>query len=304
MERLECDRMFVAVMEVGSFAAAAQRLSTSNGQASKLISRLEQELGVQLFKRTTRALVATEIGRAYYERVKRLLGEYDALNDDIRNTSESPSGTVRISAPVTFGVMQLSMLLSVFAKRYPQIELDVNFSDRLVNVVDDGFDLALRIGNLTDSSLIARKLCDIALIHVASPDYLQQHGALQHWQELVQHECIIDTNLRDPFIWPFFDKNHIRHDYAVNGRLKFSNAEVCLNAACAGLGIARLPLFVAADALRSKRVVSVLTDFELPILGLYALYPPAKHLARKSRVVIDFLVDALSGQPTWSKKDH
>ena len=293
--------MFVAVMEAGSFAGAAQRLATSNGQASKRISRLEQELGVQLFKRSTRALAATEIGRAYYERVKRLLDDYDTLNDDIRNTSDSPSGKVRISAPVTFGSMQLATHLIAFAKQYPSIELDVSFSDRLVNVVDDGFDLALRIGNLSDSSLIARKLCDIGVIHVASTDYIKARGMPMHWHELSEHECILDTNFRDPFIWPFIDKNNVIEEYSVNGRLKFSNAEVCLKAACAGLGIARLPMFVAADALREKAVVPVLASCQLPILGLYALYPPAKHLARKSRVVIDFLVDALSGQPAWEQ---
>ena len=293
--------MFVAVMEAGSFAGAAQRLVTSNGQASKLISRLEQELGVQLFKRSTRALAATEIGRAYYERVKRLLDDYDTLNDDIRNTSDSPSGKVRISAPVTFGSMQLATHLIAFAKQYPSIELDVSFSDRLVNVVDDGFDLALRIGNLSDSSLIARKLCDIGVIHVASTDYIKARGMPMHWHELSEHECILDTNFRDPFIWPFIDKNNVIEEYSVNGRLKFSNAEVCLKAACAGLGIARLPMFVAADALRAQAVVPVLASCQLPILGLYALYPPAKHLARKSRVVIDFLVDALSGQPAWEQ---
>ena len=301
MERLDCDRMFVAVMDVGSFASAAQRLGISSGQASKLISRLEQNLGVQLFKRSTRALAATEIGLAYYERVKRLLDDYDALNDDIRNTSDSPAGKVRISAPVTFGSMQLATHLIAFAQRYPQIELDVSFSDRLVNVVDDGFDLALRIGKLSDSSLIARKLCDIRVIHVASPGYLNERGTPLHWHELSQHECILDTNFRDPFIWPFLDQNKVIDEYPVNGRLKFSNAEVCLKAACAGLGIARLPSFVAADALRAKEVVPVLTNCDLPILGLYALYPPAKHLARKSRAVIDFLVTALSGEPGWEK---
>ena len=293
--------MFVAVMEAGCFAGAAQRLATSNGQASKLISRLEQELGVQLFKRSTRALAATEIGRAYYERVKRLLDDYDTLNDDIRNTSDSPSGKVRISAPVTFGSMQLATHLIAFAKQYPSIELDVSFSDRLGNVVDDGFDLALRIGNLSDSSLIARKLCDIGVIHVASTDYIKARGMPMHWHELSEHECILDTNFRDPFIWPFIDKNNVIEEYSVNGRLKFSNAEVCLKAACAGLGIARLPMFVAGDALRAQAVVPVLASCQLPILGLYALYPPAKHLARKSRVVIDFLVDALSGQPAWEQ---
>ncbi|WP_345830858.1 LysR substrate-binding domain-containing protein [Erwinia sp. HDF1-3R] len=300
MERLDCDRMFIGVMETGSFTAAAQRLGTSHGQASKLISRLEKELGVQLFRRSTRALTATDVGRAYYEKVRVLLAEYDALNDSVRTTSDSPSGRVRVSAPVTFGTTQLTQPLIDFARRYPGIELDVSFADRVVNVVDEGFDLALRIGKLNDSALMARKLCDIRIIAVASPDYLKQRGTPSHWGELSQHDCIIDTNFRDPFRWPFLQGEQTVQE-PVNARLKFSNAEVCLQAACAGLGIARLPAFVAGEALRNKTIVPVLVSYEIPPLGLFALYPPAKYLAHRSRTLIDFLVEAFAGEPEWEK---
>lgn len=188
MERLDCDRMFIAVMETGSFTAAAQRLGTSHGQASKLISRLEQHLGVQLFRRSTRALAATDVGRAYYEKIRVLLADYDALNDSVRNSSAAPAGKVRISAPVTFGTTQLTPHLIAFARRYPGIELDVSFADRAVNVVDEGFDLALRIGKLADSSLMARKLCDIRIITVASPGYLAERGTPEHWEALANHD--------------------------------------------------------------------------------------------------------------------
>jgi DNA-binding transcriptional LysR family regulator len=299
MERLECDRMFVAVMEMGNFSSAALRLGISAGQASKLISALERDLGVQLFKRSTRSLAPTEVGLAYFDKVKVLLDGYDALNDSVKEASGSPSGRVKLSAPVTFGSMQLSSHLIMFAQQYPQIDLDVSFSDRLVNVVDDGFDLALRIGKLTDSSLMARRLCDIRTIVVASPQYLNEKGVPAHWDELPQHDCIIDTNFRDPFHWSFKDSSGNIQQSPIRGRLRFSNAEVCLQAACANLGIAHLPTFVAAKALRESRVVPILSDYETDPLGLYALYPAAKHLARTSRTVIDFLVAAFAGEVAW-----
>lgn len=301
MEKLDSSRMFVAVMETGSFAAAAQRLGTSHGQASKLITRLEHDLGIQLFKRSTRAMAPTDVAVAYYDRIKLLLEEYDALNDSVRNASESPAGKIRITVPVTFGTTRLSHHLIAFAQRFPHIELDVNFSDRQVNVVDEGFDLALRIGALADSSLIARKLCAIRVIIVASPDYLDQRGTPETWQQLSHHDCIVDTNFRDAFRWPFLDASQHVQELPISARLKFSNAEVCLQAACAGLGITRVPTFVAGDRLRSKQVIPLLSQYEVPPLGLFALYPPAKHLARKSRTLIDFLVEALSGQPVWDQ---
>lgn len=301
MEKLDSGRMFVAVMETGSFVAAAQRLGTSHGQASKLITRLEHDLGVQLFKRSTRALSPTDIGRAYYDRLKVLLDEYDSLHDSILNASESPSGKLRISAPVTFGSTQLTPSLIAFAQRFPNIELDVSFTDRQVNIVDEGFDLALRIGMLPDSSLIARKLTDIRVITVASPGYIIERGEPESWLQLSGHDCIVDTNFRDAFKWPFLDNNNVMQELHVTARLRFSNAEVCLQAACAGLGIARLPTFVAGEKLRSKEVVPVLAMSEVPPLGLFAIYPPAKHLARKSRALIDFLSAALSGHPVWDQ---
>lgn len=302
MERLDCDRMFIAVMETGSFTAAAQRLSTSHGQASKLITRLERELAVSLFNRSTRSLKATEVGQAYYERIRPLLAEYDALNDDVLNASKTPSGLLRVSAPVTFGSTQLTEHLITFARRYPDIELDISFADRLVNIVNEGFDLTLRIGKLSDSSLIARKLCDIRIVTIASPDYLQQRGTPSHWSQLSDHHCIVDTNFRDPLAWSFQDENSQLQVQAIRGRMKFSNAEVCLRAAIEGLGIARLPTFVAGDALQKGTVISVLSEYEAPPLGLYVVYPPAKYLTRRSRVLIDFLAECFAGRPKWDEK--
>lgn len=299
MERLDCDRMFVAVMEVGSFSGAAARMGTSSGQASKLISRLEQELGVQLFKRSTRALAATDVGQAYYQRIKSLLEEYDTLDASVRNIATNPSGKLTISVPVTFGATQLTRRLIEFAQKYPQIELDVRYADRLVDLVEEGFDLALRIGKLDDSSLIARRLTDISVITVAAPGYLAIKGTPQHWQQLAEHDCIIDSNFRDPLHWRFMDEQQQLQLLRVHGRFSFSNTEVCLQAACAGLGVTQLPSFVATAALRHGDVVPLLSAYDMPPLQLYAVYPPAKHLALKSRVLIDFLLQTFSGKPEW-----
>lgn len=301
MERLECDRMFVAVYELGSFAKAAERAGTSSSQASKLVARLEQWLDVQLFKRSTRALAPTDVGRAYYERIRHLLAEFEALDTAVRHAAAEPSGLLRVSVPVSFGIHRLTPHLMTFANLYPRIELDVRYADRLVNIVDEGFDLALRIGKLDDSSLIARRLCDIRVVTVASPAYLARLGAPEHWRELCQHQCIIDTNFREPYQWSFQDPTGQLLSQPVRGRLQFSNAEACLQAALAGHGIARLPTFVAGAMLRSGQLKPILRDYDIPPLGLYALYPPARHLAGKSRALIDFLVEAFTGEADWDQ---
>lgn len=298
MDRLDCDRMFIMVLEQGSFARAAARLGASSGQASKLISRLERDLGVQLFKRSTRALAPTEVGLAYYERVKSLVDAFDALDADVRHTARNPSGKLHISAPVTFGTTRLAPVMVDFARAYPDIELDVNFSDRRVSIVDEGFDLALRIGKLDDSSLIARKLCDIRVVTVAAPAYLARCGKPEHWQALADFDCIVDTNFRDPHHWHFLEQGELI-PFPVHGRLRFSNAEACLKAVVAGLGIARLPTFVTGEAQAKGLVDTLLEPWESPPLGLYVIYPPSRHLAHKSRTFIDFLVTAFAGKPAW-----
>lgn len=302
MDRLECDRMFLAVIDTGSFAAAAARLGTSTGQASKLVSRLEASLGVQLIMRTTRALSMSEAGKAYYERIKALLEEFDALDASVRNASGAPSGRLRITAPITFGSTQLAPVLSQFATVFPEILLDVSFSDRIVNLVDEGFDAAIRIGRPVDSSLIIRRLCAIRIVLVASPAYLNTRGVPTMPADLKDHHCIVDTNFSDPLAWRFKsapDKPPRVVD--VPSRVRFSNAEACVAAAEAGLGIARVPSFVAGARLREGMIRSVLADVEDEPRGLYVAYPASRHLALKVRVLVDFLADAFRGQPVWDK---
>jgi len=301
MDRLECDRMFVAVMEAGSFARAAERLRTSPGQASKLVSRLEQELGVRLLNRTTRALAATEAGRAYFERMRVLLADFDAVQEAVRNVSGTPRGRLRITAPVSFGATQLAPVLVEFAKQFPQIELDVNFSDRVVSLVDEGFDVAIRIGSPADSSLIARRLCEARIIVCASETYLREHELPRVPAELLSHDCIIDTNFREPGVWVFHERDGRDTSVGVAGRLRFSNAEVALAAAEAGLGVTRAPSFIAGPRFNAGRLVPLLREFETNPLAIYALYPPGLYLAIKVRVFVDFLVACFRSGPEWDK---
>lgn len=291
MDRLLCERMFVAVLEAGSFAAAAQRLGTSSGQASKLVSRLETELGVRLLHRTTRALAATEAGQVYFDRMRGILDEFDAVETEVRNAAQLPRGKIRMSAPLSFGTLRLAPVLADFAKAYPEISLDVHFSDRLVNLVDEGFDLAVRVGKPGDSALISRKLCQSQVIVAASPAYLAQRGQPERPEDLVGHDCLIDTNYRDPQHWSFRNGQRV----AVAGRLAFSNASACMIAAEAGLGIASSPDFVLAESLKAGRLQPLLTGYQEPPLGVFALYPSGRQLALKMRVLIDFLVAALQG---------
>lgn len=302
MERLDCDRMFVAVLEAGSFSKAAERIGTSSGQASKLVSRLEAELGVQLLKRTTRSLSPTEIGQAYYERVRDLLEEFDALDASVRNAAGTASGRLKLSVPISFGTAQLSPVLIDFARAFPDIQLDVGFSDRIVNMVDEGFDVTIRVGNPSDSSLISRKLCDMRTVIAAAPDYIRRRGQPFHPAELVDHDCVIDTNYLEPFLWRFcIGEKHETIAIPVSGRLRFSNAEACLAAAEAGLGIARIPSFIAGPSFRQGTVKPILPDYEDHVRGVYALYPPGRHLALKVRVLVDFLAIQFRGHPKWDQ---
>ena len=293
--------MFVAVMETGGFSRAAARLGTSPGQASKLVGRLEKELGVQLLNRTTRALSPTEVGSAYFDRIKGLIEEFDALDDSVRTASGEARGRLALSVPVSFGTAQLAPALVDFARAYPEILLDVSFSDRIVSLIDEGFDAAVRVGVPSDASLIIRKLCDTRIVCAAAPGYLAERGEPAEPGDLAAHECVIDTNFHDPLVWRFrapSGNGPLR--VPVHGRLRFSNAEACVVAAEAGLGLVHVPTFVAGPSIRAGALTRVLQDFEEPPRGgVHILYPPARRHARKVRALVDFLTARFRGEPPW-----
>lgn len=297
MDRLDGINAFTAVADARSFTKAAQRLGVSSAQISKLVARLENRLGARLLNRTTRDVSLTDTGRAYLERARDLLAEFEALETSVRDQG-GPRGLLRISAPVSFGATQLQPALLDFAAAWPEVAIEVSFADRTVNLVDEGFDVAVRIGRLADSSLIARKLAPVRMITFAAPAYLAAHGAPAHPSALADHPAILDLNIRDPRVWTYAVSGEDA-DVRVNGRLRFSSPDACLAAASAGFGIARAPAFVACDRLRAGELATVLDAFEPAPIHVFAVYPHGRHLAAKVRVFVDFLAQRFAGEPAW-----
>jgi DNA-binding transcriptional LysR family regulator len=299
MDSLVEIRAFVAVAEVLSFMRGGQRLNISPAQVSKLVARLEAQLGVRLLNRTTRQVSLTDAGRDYVTRVRPLLDAFDALQSTVRDVS-GPRGLLKVSAPSAFGADEVEPAMLDFARACPDVSLEVNFSDRIVNLVEEGFDVAVRITRLRDSTLVARKIADVRMVSIAAPAYLEGHGTPQEPEDLQNHQAVIDLNSPAPMSWAY-RRDDASVEVAINGRLRFSSGQACVGAAEAGFGIARLPAFFVAGALRAGRLRIVLDKFEPPPLAVYVVYPATKHLSAKVRAFVDFLVARFAGEPDWHK---
>lgn len=297
MDRLDEIRAFTAVAEARSFTQGARKLDVSGAQVSKLVARLENRLGARLLNRTTRDVSLTDTGQAYLDRARELLESFDALEGSVRDQG-GPSGNLRISAPVSFGRNQLTPALLEFATSCLAVSLDVTFSDRMVNLVEEGFDAAVRIGHLTDSSLVARRLAAVRMVTCASPDYLAGAGTPRTPEDMAHHEAVLDTNARDATLWSF-GRRGAAQEVRVRGRLRFNGAEACVEAAVKGFGIIRTPAFAAAEDLRAGRLVPLLCDLEPEEIHVHAVYPHARHLAAKVRAFVDFLARRYAGEPEW-----
>ncbi len=299
MDRFDEINAFAAVADARSFTQGARRLGVSSAQVSKLVARLENRLGARLLNRTTRDVSLTDTGRAYLERSRALMEDFEALEGSVRDQS-GPRGLLRISAPVSFGASQLTPALLDFATAYPEVSLDVSATDRIVNLVEEGFDVGVRVGQLPDSSVIARKLAAVRMVTCASPAYLQAAGAPATPQDLAKHEAILDSNMRDPTVWVYGGACN-QQEVRVHGRLKFSGADACVSAARRGLGVVYTPAFAAAEDLRSGRLVPLMCAFEPKLIHVHAVYPHARHLAAKVRAFVDFLAERYAGEPDWHK---
>ena len=288
MDNLNETRTFLAVVDALSFAAAARRLHISSAQASKLVTRLESRLGVRLLNRTTRDVSLTDAGASYAARASAIVDDFDSLEAEVRDGARSLKGTLRIAAPVSFASLVLDELLLDFAKAERELTIEVFYADRTVNIVEEGYDVAVRVGAMSDSSLVAKKLGEARILCMASAKYLAKNGIPKTPDQLGKHDCIIDLNARDPFAWSF---RVGRQDQTipVHGSLRFSRAETCLRAARLGFGITRSPAFVAVAGLRSGALVPILEPFEPDSLPINAIYPHARHLPTKVRVFLDFL---------------
>ena len=290
MDKLSSIRAFVKVVEAASFSEAGRRLRLSRSAVSKYVAELEADLGVQLLSRTTRRVTPTENGQAYFERALAILADLDAADHAVAQLQATPRGLLRINAPMSFGTMQLGPAVAGFMKQYPELQIQLTLSDEQVDPVQEGLDVTLRIAELESSSLIARKIMPIERVVCASPGYLKRHGTPKHPSDLRDHDCLTYGYLSTGNQWKLTGKDG-DHWIAPRWTLCANNAEVLRDAAAAGRGIAMLPDFIAAVALKNGALRTCLADYKSPPLALYAIYPPTRHLAIKVRLFIDYLVE-------------
>lgn len=292
--------VFVAVVEEGSFTAAADFLGLSKSAVSKQVRRLEQRLGAQLLNRTTRRLSLTEVGRTFHERCRRIVEEAEAAELAVTSLQETPRGTLRVTAPLSFGIAHLAAALPAFMDTYPDISVDIDFSDRRVDLLEDGFDLAIRIGDLEDSSLIARRVSQSRRAVWAAPDYWARHGKPEHPNDLTGHACLGYAYLSTPMSWSFKEPGGGPFAVKIKGRLISNNGNVLARAAAAGHGCVMLPTFICRDLVAKGALESALEIYQADPVGIYVVYPPNRHLSTKVRVLIDFLVDRFSSpEASW-----
>lgn len=301
MDKFEDLQAFVAVVEAGSFTAAADRLDTAKSAVSRRVSALEERLGAQLLKRTTRTLHLTETGQSFYERSARILADLDEAESAVQQQHGDLRGMLRIALPLSFGVRHMCKPIAAFARLYPNIRFDLDLNDRRIDLVEEGADLAIRIGRLRDSSLIARKLFDSRTVVCASPHYLHSHGTPQTPADLQEHACLVYSNLTEPGKWSWKDDQGNSQSIEVDPAMRASSGDFLANAAAHGLGIIIQPTFLAAESIRRGALVPILENYSWPKTPAYAVYPPTRHLSYRVRAFIDFLVERFSGTPQWDR---
>jgi DNA-binding transcriptional LysR family regulator len=298
MDTLTSMKVFAAVVDTGSFAAAAERLDMSRAMASKYVARLEEHLGTRLLQRTTRKLTLTETGAAYYERCVQILTDIRAAEEGAQHLTEAPRGMLRLTMPVSFGILHMGPLLADYMQRYPELKIDILLTDRRVDLLEEGLDLALRIGSLSESGLIARKLASDRLAICGAPDYLRRRGTPKTPADLARHNCLGYTYSASGDEWRMEGADGA-HTVKVGGSLRANNGDMVKLAALGGAGLVRQPLFLVGEDIRAGRLVEVLTDYRAPELGIYAIYPSRKHLSAKVRTFVDFLAEALALKSEW-----
>ncbi len=291
---MEAMAIFAKVVETRGISAAAADLGLSAPTISKALARLEQRLGCRLLNRTSRRLALTDAGRDLAGRAARLLADAEAAEAALAAQSATPRGTVRLAAPMSFGVRVVAPLLPEFLALYPEVSIDLHLDDALVDVIGDGFDIALRIGALADSSLLARRLAPIPGVTVAAPSYLARRGRPAHPSELMAHDCFAYAYLRTPGGWQYSNDAGETVTVKPSGRLRVNNGDSVLPAAIAGLGIGFLPGFLAREALADGRLEPVLERWHSPQSSLYLLTPPGGPQPARVRVLADFLVRKLA----------
>ncbi len=292
MDRLEAMHLFVRVAELGSFSAVAQQLGLARSVVTRQIAALEGHLGVKLMVRSTRRLALTSAGTAYLEKCRVILNLVEAAETDVAEERLAPRGAIRIGLPLSFGLTRLAPLLLEFSRSYPEVSLDMDFTDRRVKLIEEGIDLSIRITRRLEAGDVARRIGASRMLVVASPDYLARHGRPLHPAELIHHQCLGYTGAANSQSWQFLIKGQLE-SFSIRSRLQANNGDVLAEAAAQGMGISGAPDFIAAGFLASGRVEEILHDYPIPELGIYALLPSNRQIPHRLRVLMDFLAAKL-----------
>lgn len=301
MQNLTDIAIFVKVVELSSFTAAAEALDMSQPVVSKAVTRLEEKLGARLLNRTTRRLSLTEAGSELYGRSVRALAEIENAELEVARFQTEPRGLLRVSAPMSFSILHLGPALQGFLTRFPGVTLELSLDDRQVDLVEEGFDVAVRIGRLQDSNLIARKIAPCRQVLCASPAYLAQRGEPERPEDLLEHSCILYSLLSAPREWRLEGPEGELHTVPINGSIQSNNGLVNRAAALAGGGIVLLPTFYLGEQLRSGTLKPVLCKFKPQELAVYAVYPERRNLMPKVRAFVDFLATTFGPEPPWEQ---
>jgi DNA-binding transcriptional LysR family regulator len=299
IDLVACMRVFTAVVEAGSFAGAADKLELSRGMATRYVAQLEAHLGVRLLNRTTRKLSLTEAGHDCNDRALQILSMIAEAESSLAQTSSVPRGILRVCSSNAFGARHLGLAITQYLQEYPGVQVDLTLNDRVVDLVEEGFDLAIRVATKIDSGLVARKLAHSRLVVCASPGYLQKHGVPTVPEDLIHHHCLTYAYVNSPNEWRF-RRRGVEKRIPVSGNLRANSGDILRNAAAEDLGVTLQPDFLAFEALREGKLVRVLADWQNDELGVFAVYPNRKFLPAKVRNFIDFLVERFGPRPYWN----
>ena len=303
MDRIDAMRAFVTVVTEGGFTRAAEKLGMSPQLVSKYVSRLEERLGVRLLNRTTRKVHLTEAGTRYAQRAQLVLDDIDDMDSQLNDLQEGAQGQLRISAPVSFSTLHLSPLICRFQRAHPSVSVDLQLNDRKVDIVEEGFDIALRIGRLKSSSMIAKFIAPVRLVMCASPAYLTQHGMPSTLEELKNHRYLRYSYMEDNNSFPAHEWLRTT-GHEPRGDMVSNNGEVLVKAAIEGAGIIMQPTFICGPAIAEGKLSMILPQYEPDAMGLYAVYAHRKLLASKVRCFIDFMEGYFGDPPYWDNFDR
>lgn len=297
MDRLDAMRIFVRVAEMGSFSAVAQELDVARSVVTRQIAALEAHLGAKLIARSTRRLSLTGAGASYLERCREILNLVEAAEGHLADEGQAPRGHIRVTLPFSFGIGRLMPMLGDFMADNPEISLELDFNDRRANLIEGGFDLAVRIAERLNPGDVARKIGSSLGVTAASPEYVRRRGRPKHPADLAGHECF-GYLLASRSSWPFVIDGEVQW-FPIAGRLEANNGEALLEAAVRGLGITRAPTFVVEGAIRAGRLEVLLPDFPPPGMGIYAVFPGNRYVPHRVRALVEYLAGRIGPRPEW-----